>query len=95
MPNQPKKRAEESADIDELLLESARLIARLAVSLKIHKDTASVEPLESHRLYAREVKRFQPLLLQMETGSSSSPSGVRSRYEALKEIHTIAAGLLR
>ena len=88
-------KAGECADTDELLLELARLIARLAISLKIHKETASVEPMELHPLYAAEVKRFQTLLSRMETSNSSSPSDVQSRYEALREIQASAAALLR
>ena len=50
--------AKKELDKDELLLESARLIARLAISLKIHKETATVTPMELHPLYAGEVQRF-------------------------------------
>ena len=81
-------------DTDELLLESARLIARLAISLKIHKATASVEPMELHPLYAGEAKRFQLLLSRMETDNSSHHDA-QSRNEALREIQGIADVLLR
>jgi hypothetical protein len=87
--------ADKEPNKDELLLELARLIARLAISLRIHKETACVTPMESHPLYAGEVRRFQTLLSQMETSNSSSPSDAQSRYEALREIQANAAALLQ
>ena len=43
----------EAEQKDELLLGSAQLIARLAISVKLHKKTAVIEQIETHLEYAR------------------------------------------
>jgi hypothetical protein len=87
---------ESMRDDKELLIECGRLMTKLVVSLRIHKQTAAaVEMIESDPRFQPGVKQFQPQLERMEKAKGTDPADAQVFYETLQELLTIAADQLR
>ena len=66
---------DDRANPNQLVLDLAKVVASLAVQVRIYRDGVEIAHIKMHPKYEPQFRRFQPLLEKLETSESPEAEG--------------------